>query len=531
MKKLLLSFLAVLSLSTVSELVDAQTYTVQGVSAAVTNTGTANLAPTMPTHATGDMICEFSGSRTDSDTLATTPSGYTLIGTSAGGGYTVYCKVATSSSEATQNIAYGASAAHIAYLVVLRSSTGWPAVASALVHGPQTGNNTTASVIYRALTGVTTDNALLIQFGGKQTTSTDGAATAVTLTSGWTAAGFGYNSAASGLVIAGQVKEQATAADIPQNTETSTGNTTNAVSRGITFVLKGNAAAAPSFSAGPTKTADGTGGNTWSATPSASATWYIGVYKKNGTCPSAANVKAGTGTGFVAVFSKAITGADTQSSTGLDYPAHLYCQVLSNGDGDSAVNSQDDIFKSPPTGYIYDTLSSVGTGSWCADYISSPAAAAGDVVELTSPTAILSKTVSVEGNCFFTFENSGARDRICARVYDDSVQDWMTISSPSAYCSGTRAAIWYNNQTPFATAPSGTVKYFFHEGQAITPVDLLSQCEDPEGDTIVVTNVDSLPAGLSISSSTLQGTPTTKGVYSNITFRCSDIVGDFLDWE
>lgn len=60
------------------------------------------------------------------------------------------------------------------------------------------------------------------------------------------------------------------------------------------------------------------------------------------------------------------------------------------------------------------------------------------------------------------------------------------------------------------------------QGVAMTPVNIAAKFTDPEGLTVTGTVVESLPAGLSVVSGTLQGTPTTLQAASSYTPRGAD---------
>src|SRR5581483_4020590 len=135
-------------------------------------------------------------------------------------------------------------------------------------------------------------------------------------------------------------------------------NTTNAIGTfdsNLFPITVASSATTPSFSAGPTETSANTDGYTFGATSNQTATWWQGVYLRGSTAPSAANIIAGTGTGFVSHFSTALTlnvaGANT--STGLANPIYDVYHCLTNGNGNSAVVSFTGLLKAPPAGKQY----------------------------------------------------------------------------------------------------------------------------------------------------------------------------------
>ncbi len=296
--------------------------------------------------------------------------------------------------------------------------------------------------------------------------------------------------------------------------------------------------AAPAFTVAPNVSATSATGYTISFTAAqSSSTVYCIARKKGSSAASATQIQNGqdsTGSAAIASANKSVgTSADSLTlGSSLDYPTHDIDCIVRASSANSSVTTLSDKLKSAPSGYLYDDLSSVGTGSFC-EPITSPAVAAGDIVERYSVTSPGSFSAPALNTCHVSYSGDDSRQLICYRIYDDSAQDWMSISSPSAQCTGTRAAVWFNNQAPFALFAPHAVKFFLHEGQAMTPQDLTIYCDDADDaqNTIVVTNVDALPANLSITNSVLSGTPAARGVTTGITFRCTDITGASVDWE
>lgn len=113
--------------------------------------------------------------------------------------------------------------------------------------------------------------------------------------------------------------------------------------------------AAPSFSAGPTLTSANTDGYTFGVTSNQTATCWLGVYVRGSATPTAAQVIAGTGTGFVSHFSTALTlaVAGSVSATALANPIYDLYLALTNGNGNSAVSPFTAQLKAPPAGKQY----------------------------------------------------------------------------------------------------------------------------------------------------------------------------------
>lgn len=119
--------------------------------------------------------------------------------------------------------------------------------------------------------------------------------------------------------------------------------------------------AAASFTAGPSLTNATTDGYVFGATSNQTGTWYTAILAKGSATPTAAQVRTGSPTGFISRFNVAVTAAvgNTQTVTGLTFPFHDVYHVLNNGNGDSAVSQNLALFKTPPTGQQYVTLSLV----------------------------------------------------------------------------------------------------------------------------------------------------------------------------
>jgi hypothetical protein len=86
---------------------------------------------------------------------------------------------------------------------------------------------------------------------------------------------------------------------------------------------------------------------------------------------------------------------------------------------------------------------------------------------------------------------------------------------------------WINNVAPTLEGnPSELEVIVVPLNSAMTSFDLRPLALDQEGDEIVVTTVDALPPGLSVTSSALGGTATVRGIYRNQTLDFADITGD-----
>lgn len=141
-------------------------------------------------------------------------------------------------------------------------------------------------------------------------------------------------------------------------------NNTNAAAIAYSNLFSINIAssgATASFTAGPTLTNATTDGYVFGATSNQTGTWYTCILAKGSATPTATQVRTGSPAGFISRFNVAVTASTpaTQTVTGLTFPFHDVYHVINNGNGDSAVSSNLALFKLPPTGSQYVTLSLV----------------------------------------------------------------------------------------------------------------------------------------------------------------------------
>lgn len=203
------------------------TYSVFAIGAAATGTGTLN--PAVPAGTlTGKLMLLCAAASTATETI-TTPSGYTLIKQGSVNGFAIFGKIGTV-SESAPSVTFSGSGGHAAFIVALTSSDGWPAIGSVLVDS-SSGNNSSGITggRYGSLT-VTRENLCGVQFMGKNTTT--GGATAVAVTSGYTAAGTAFNNGAGGITIGAQLfnGSPTVATGMAQNDVAITGNTQSTLS-------------------------------------------------------------------------------------------------------------------------------------------------------------------------------------------------------------------------------------------------------------------------------------------------------------
>jgi hypothetical protein len=276
------------------------------------------------------------------------------------------------------------------------------------------------------------------------------------------------------------------------------------------------AAASSGFTAGPTLNSKTSNSYTWGATPSASGTWYIVATLADSATPTPTQIKAaqnGTGGAAEAAVNKAVTAADTQVLGGaLANPLYDVHHVL-HTTVDSAVASFLAQFLNPAAGKQFTVRNgappggalSIGDGA-------SPAVADTDVFVVDAVTGPDGDTLIVAADGSVSYTGTSNRQSFVAQYYDRSA----ALLSPAV-------TNYINNKAP--QGPPKPPVFVFPVGVAITPINLSPYGTDPNGDTVIVTTVDALPTGLSITASSLSGTPSVPGIYQ-VNTNFADLAGD-----
>ena len=195
-------------------------YSLVGTAAGATGTG--NLTPTRPTYETGDLAIFAAFARTNTETITTPPSGYTLLeagvaGIGNSGNLAVFGKICTA-SESAPTVGFSGSGRHVAVMAVLRSSTGWPSITvnTDIVVTAAEASGTAAGMVAQGITPGEND-CCVVAVCGKVTTAND--ATGVTTPSGYTDAALHiYNSATAGAILGIWFLGQTTAAAVATQT-------------------------------------------------------------------------------------------------------------------------------------------------------------------------------------------------------------------------------------------------------------------------------------------------------------------------
>lgn len=274
----------------------------------------------------------------------------------------------------------------------------------------------------------------------------------------------------------------------------------------------------PSFSAAPSCSAT-TNGVSCTYTASVTSTLYgVGVNPGDGT-PTCTQIKAGQNDGGSAALwtgSDSNTGtSDTITVTGSGKPVRMdlhFC--LNNGGGDSSVDSsQTNKDRSPRSGFAVVALTSVSTTSQCdqdGDY--DPDIAPDDVLEYEVESTPGGYPVTVGADCDLEVDAAGdtARQTIAISQQDVTSATTGCFTTPSVGCFSTDDKWIWNNTAPVCPVLEGPIVWDEDEAIATYTIDAT---DDDAGDVLTYSSTgDSLPAGLSLNTSTGQitGTPTTE---------------------
>lgn len=326
-------------------------------------------------------------------------------------------------------------------------------------------------------------------------------------------------------------KNVATAGTETPGVYTTTGSATTQDSSNYTLALRpaGAAADPPDFSAAPALDDCDSDSCTFDFTPDASATLYYAAYVPAASAPSdCPAVQAASGA--VESGSEAVTGADSVDiPSGLIEQSYYFC--LSNGDGDSDVESVLGQDRDPRSGYAFVTLASIDPTSFCdRDAYFTPDMAAGDRIEYKTTTTPSGYTVDFfDTACNYSIAAGGdTTQQHFETLYQDlsSTTDGQ-FTAPAAGIPGSDDTVYVNNHTPAYNNDCDTVEMVLDEaGES----DRTICWTDEDGDLITITFQDSLPTGLTNSNGLVEGTPTACGI-SAVTERGADIAGDYAEGE
>jgi hypothetical protein len=493
---------------------------------------TGSITPTIGTHATGDLLLYVSAARTNTETSDTDPSGYTLISAGPDNAVEVWGKIATSGSETAPAISWNGSSRGIASIIVLRSTTGWPAIAS-ILSASNAGTASQTFMRYRSLR-ISNDDKCAIQIGYKNTTTgTTNVATAVGVTSGWTTLGFHNDGQNAGFLFGAQFQSQTTATNATQNDETVTGNSDSATSRGLTLALNMNAEAGGELTGAPTVTALDSDSYTVSGETDDSVLISAVACAQNSTAPSIGQVEAGDCTGDVDALAAATdtwNGSDSLtlggSLTRLVYDVYVT-------DGTTLYTSADEALECA-AGKQCVTLTSIEADTWVDSYndIADTDIAVSDTVEIdteTNPDSF-AWTQGADGSGEYTGDSTW--QYLCIRVQDATAGDYLAWTG-SGVCGANYLSLNFNNHDP--TPPEEAPDYAWLIDEAMS-VDLCALFADEDaGQTLTGTHsstgtgtgADKHSAGTSFGGDgdcTLSGTPDTEGSGS-FTFTVTDDAG------
>jgi len=342
--------------------------------------------------------------------------------------------------------------------------------------------------------------------------------------------------------------------------------------------------AAASFTAGPTLTGPTTDGYAFSATSNQTATWWQAAFLKGSATPTATNIINGTGTGYVAHQSTALTlnVSGTNTLTGLTLPVYDVYHCLTNGNGNSAVVSFTDQLKAPPSGKQYvravmTPITAITKANPAAVTCVAHGRSTGDDVEiygvsgmtqinnaLTTLTKVDADHFTLDGidstgystytsGGFATWGQSVANGSSTAVVTGDvfvcdaadqggvpitltaqGVPSLATVGDGSrrkavfdAYSVSLGALIgsatdYVNNRVPIAPNSPNVIPAVFLPLNTAASVTIATLAVDPEGDTLTPTTSSSYPAGL---SGALTGTPTVAAI-TTMTWTWTDAANE-----
>ena len=355
---------------------------------------------------------------------------------------------------------------------------------------------------------VTVDNTLVDHFACKVKTATSNDATTLTApTGGGTTKRAQVLSADNGIFAISSDVAQTTATDHDGSNFTRDGTNETGNVSGVSLSLLSDSAAVPTWDTNANVQSQSAAAFTLQYDASADAdNIYCAAFPSGTAEQTGAAIEAGTGAHGTAT--EATTGAsDTIVLTPTDspaFPAYEPQCVLENETGYSTVISLPNEFLDPPTGKQFQTLASVHADSPC--FGQTPAVVAGDIAVFDTLTNINGYAIMPFDTCLLSIAAGGddSFDTFDADVYDVSL---------AAYYG---AATFPVNNQPLIFEGGSVLDdpLLLAIDAAITPIDLLPLVIDPEGHTVVVTALEALPTGLSITASgdyPLNGTPTACG--------------------
>ena len=166
-----------------------------------------------------------------------------------------------------------------------------------------------------------------------------------------------------------------------------------------------------------------------------------------------------------------------------------------------------------------------------------PAASAESFVNYANPDLTIGAEVTHDertspGNYLFVVDGDGTFSYNSGG--DSSRQSVYVATKPAGGSLGAYEKFWINNQIPVFLDPDGVEAFGFAASTLITPIDLTTLFGDYEGDVLTFTEapgtVDTLAGtGLTRSGSSISGTTNATSKRHKITFRATDVCGDYVD--
>jgi hypothetical protein len=452
----------------------------------------------------------------------------------------VYCKIHDGSESSVVITATGAgtgdvhSGRMIAFSGTLDTCTG------IVAHTNEQGNSAASNIAHPGLT-VSTANTLIIAVGGKRACE----ACAWSTLSGFTEEFDNVTTSGDDQSFVLDYQIQTTATNISSGSFSASAGDETQISVAILLSIK-EAASAPVFTVGPSES-PATNGFTISGTITGAGTLTVEAVACNpgDAAPSNAELEAGQcGGGNAALMNASEVWTSGVSNdfllTSANKPVRFDVYVAgTNGTDDTAVTSLTDQDRSIRSGYLSVVITSHSTTGICnLDSYFTPDCADGDVFEYeddTNENADCNVTIEADGDVVLTPVSAGdcggPGDR---RTFEISYQD-VSIATDGLFTAPTVGnfttddTIAVNNSAPYYVGESED--FLFERNASLgSGVDFKPRWEDDDGDTPIVTFQDAPPAGLTMTSGVLTGTPTTCQSLP-ITERAADSFGDFNEQE
>jgi hypothetical protein len=394
-------------------------YSVLGIGASA-GVASGDITLTLPSGTlTGSLLLCVLVARNYNVSAPTTPSGFVLLRSPGDTSTYVYGKIA-SASESNVTVT-GPSGIKAGFMVALQSSTGWPTIedASSIVKTSATGGTSydgDGGVRYRSLT-VSSSGTCGLQVA-RAVTESSANPTGVSVTSGYTAAGYGFiNNVGFGVIAAAQMLSAPISGNLVQNSVAPNVTITTATTAGVTLEL---IPAPPKPEAEADKDSYVVGENVV-VTASGFANTLTELRIEGGGTIAASGGATSTSASFVIPSVSSFVYAGSMAQTRLGTP--LACEVAA---GDE-VSLPFDLTLNPPTSHIRITLAAdwADLSDQAKQWVPSTAVQGDDIL------------ISVESGTLLAFTNyadvafAGSSGSIEFRLFDVSSGSWSGTDTQS----------------------------------------------------------------------------------------------------